>query len=265
MTPQDAVAIVVGGDRGVGANITAALVEAGARVVVTAPPREPLASTRAGDRMALSEGDVATADGADAAVRTALEQFGRLDFIVVHPTRAAKPSGDVSADLQHAVREDLRAAYTTLKHSTIVFRSERAGRVVMVIPRDGLTGSGDSPVAAAVAGGLVGLTKAVSLGMRRYGVPCNAVAFSSTDPDSIATLAALCAYLGGDVAPEFTGNVFSVEGRAISLWAHERPVSSVFDASGTWDVDDLPVQTRAALATDPLQLLKGPALARAGG
>jgi len=265
MTLQDAVAIVVGGDRGVGAAITAALVESGARVVVTGQPRETPASAPVGDRVALSQGDVATADGADAAVRTALDRFGRLDLIVLHPMRASKPSGDVSTDLQHAVREDLRAAYTTLKHATIVFRSARAGRVVMVIPRDGLTGSGDSPVTAAVAGGLVGLTKAVSLGMRRYGVPCNAVAFRSTDADSVATLAALCVYLGGEVASEFTGNVFSVEGRAISLWAHERPVSSVFDASGAWDVDDLPVQTRAALATDPLQLLKDPALARAGG
>ncbi|MEX2372701.1 MAG: SDR family NAD(P)-dependent oxidoreductase [Dehalococcoidia bacterium] len=250
---NEVVAIVAGGDRAHGAGVVRALTQGGARVVVTAPPGEALATgVPTSDGVVAVEGDIATASAAEEAVKAALDQIGRLDLVVVNPARRLPVLGDITAEVDRAVESDLRAAYTMLKHATIVFRQQRNGRAVILCPREGLTGSDSSPVQAAIAGGLVGLTKAVSLGMSRYEVPCNAVAFDEVDAESAATLEALVGYLAVEASPQTTGHVFGVTGRTISLWAHERPIGSIFDASGAWEVGDIEGLAPAVLSVDPL-------------
>ena len=250
--------IVMAGDRGIGAEVASGLLAGGARVVITPPPGQSLGkdAPAPSDSVRHVDRDVSTAAGAEDAVRVALDAFGTLDLVVVNPMQRVWPSADTTAEVERCIQRDLRSAYTLLKSSTIAFRQQRSGRAILLIPEEGLTGSAQYPVQAAVAGGLVGLTKAVSLGMSRYGVPCNGVAFDPDDkrPESIATLRALCEYLA--VAdPATTGHIFGASGTSVSIWSHERPIASIFDASGKWSIDDLAAEAPARLSIDPLRRL----------
>lgn len=77
------VAVVTGAARGVGRELVAAFVRAGAAVVAADRDTNGLADTCAdlGDRVVSVVGDVSTADGA-AAIVSAADHFGRLDIVV---------------------------------------------------------------------------------------------------------------------------------------------------------------------------------------
>lgn len=78
------VAVVTGAARGVGRAITQAFVAAGASVVAADRDGAGLAETvqGQGERALAVTADITTAEGADAIVAAATEQFGRLDFCV---------------------------------------------------------------------------------------------------------------------------------------------------------------------------------------
>ena len=83
------VALVSGAGRGIGRAIALKLASEGARVVVNdmdeAPAYETGAAIRAlGGEMALCTGSVTEPDFGERFVRTALEQFGALDIIVIN-------------------------------------------------------------------------------------------------------------------------------------------------------------------------------------
>src|SRR5438067_9236625 len=81
------VALVTGGSRGLGLEMATALGEAGASVVITARREQWLAPAAEGLRakglnvLALTC-DVSNADQVNAAVRTAVDRFGRLDILI---------------------------------------------------------------------------------------------------------------------------------------------------------------------------------------
>ncbi|MGW9307373.1 SDR family oxidoreductase [Saccharomonospora azurea] len=82
----DRVAIVTGASRGIGFGVAQALVDAGAKVVITARKPDPLAEAVAqlgGESVALGvPGKADDADHQDEAVARTLETFGRIDFLV---------------------------------------------------------------------------------------------------------------------------------------------------------------------------------------
>ena len=90
------VAIVTGGAKGVGRGVAGVLAEAGAAVVVMSRTRADVdaavESIRAeGGRAAGFAGDVLTSESRERLVRTALDEFGRLD-IVVNNAGGARPA-----------------------------------------------------------------------------------------------------------------------------------------------------------------------------
>ncbi|WP_433410079.1 SDR family oxidoreductase [Saccharomonospora azurea] len=82
----DRVAIVTGASRGIGFGVAQALVDAGAKVVITARKPDPLAEAVAqlgGESVALGvPGKADDADHQAEAVARTLETFGRIDFLV---------------------------------------------------------------------------------------------------------------------------------------------------------------------------------------
>ncbi len=85
-TLTDRVAIVTGASRGIGFGVAQALVDAGAKVTVTARKPDPLAEAvekLGGEGVALGvPGKADDADHQDETVKRTLETFGRIDFLV---------------------------------------------------------------------------------------------------------------------------------------------------------------------------------------
>jgi 3-oxoacyl-[acyl-carrier protein] reductase len=99
---EGTVALVAGGSRGIGRAVATAFLQEGARVLLTARTEEPLelaanelAQAFGDDRVLAQPGDLATKEGAEAAVERAYAAWDRLDSLVLNAgsgTGAAGPT-----------------------------------------------------------------------------------------------------------------------------------------------------------------------------
>jgi NAD(P)-dependent dehydrogenase (short-subunit alcohol dehydrogenase family) len=76
------VAVITGAARGVGRDLVASFLAVGARVVAADRDEDGLAETCKDTDAVAVVADIATADGADTIVATAVDHFGRLDFCI---------------------------------------------------------------------------------------------------------------------------------------------------------------------------------------
>lgn len=186
------VALVTGGGRGLGRAHALALAWEGAAVVVNdtgaqldGTGRDPSVAEavareiRDGGGLAVaSDADVSTHDGAVAAVRTALEEWGRLDAVVnnagiLRDRSFAKMSLD---DFDAVLRTHLGGtAYAT--HAAWPHLCESgSGRVVLTSSASGLFGQFGQANYGAAKAAMVGLVNVLKLEGERKGVMVNAIA-----------------------------------------------------------------------------------------
>lgn len=130
----------------------------------------------AGGRATFTSGDIATEEGAEDVIRTALDQFGSLDGLVLASgIRRDRPIwATTEEDWDMAVPRFVRGYFLATKYATILFRQQHRGTVVMLTSDAGLGDAGSSLLAAA-SEGVIGLSRTVARDVGRYGVTCNAV------------------------------------------------------------------------------------------
>ena len=184
------VAIVTGAGRGIGRGEALLLAEEGARVVVNdlggseagegsdaRPADEVVAEIVAAGGEAVANYDsVATMEGGERIVRTALDSFGRLDILINNAgiLRDRMVFNMSEAEWDSVIAVHLKGHFTTTKHASIVFRQQRSGRIVNTSSESGLGNMGQANYAAAKEG-IVGLTRTLALDLGRYGVTANAI------------------------------------------------------------------------------------------
>lgn len=181
---------ITGGGRGIGRATALLCAAEGAAVVVndlgcevdgTGASPEPARRvseeiSAAGGRCTFTTDDAASETGAEGVVRAALDQFGRLDGLVLAAgVRRDRPIWTLSeADWDVSVARMLRGYFLPTKFAAILFRQQRSGRIVMLTSDAGLGAAGRSTLAAA-SEGIIGLARTVARDVGRYGVTCNAV------------------------------------------------------------------------------------------
>lgn len=184
------VAIVTGAGRGIGRGEALLLAQEGCRVVVNdiggspagegadqSPADEVVAEIRkmGGDGLANYD-NVASMEGGERMVKSALDTFGRLDILVnnagILRDRMIFNMSETEWDAVIAVH--LKGHFTVTKHASLVLRQQRSGRIVNTSSESGLGNMGQGNYSAAKEG-IVGLTRTLALDLGRYGVTANAI------------------------------------------------------------------------------------------
>jgi NAD(P)-dependent dehydrogenase (short-subunit alcohol dehydrogenase family) len=176
------VALVTGGGGGLGAAICRTLAEAGATVIaadVRADAAERVAATveAVGGRAMASRLDVLDDDQARDVIGRVVERCGRLDILVNNAgTDVTVPIEELSiADWDRVIGVNLRGPFVLSKDAFSVMRRGGGGQIVNVISTAAKRAWANASAYHASKWGLLGLSHALHVEGRAYGIKVTAV------------------------------------------------------------------------------------------
>jgi 2-deoxy-D-gluconate 3-dehydrogenase len=184
------VAIVTGGNSGIGLGIARGLTEAGATIVIAA--RDAAKAESALAELHQTGGTVSfvptrvdeEADCRNLADAT-LERYGRIDILVNNAGRAIqKPPEDCTLDEWDSVmRTNLTGAFLCAKAVHPAMKRQGGGKIVNLASLAAIFGSRSATAYSASKGGMVQLTKSLAISWAADGIQVNAILPGYTDSD----------------------------------------------------------------------------------
>ena len=279
MRLEGKVAVVTGGGNGIGREISKLMGAEGAKVVVndlgvavdgaggsTSAADQTVQMIRDGGGEATPNYEsVATPEGGESIIQTAVDTYGKLD-ILVHVAGILRDRMIFNMSIEEwdaVINVHLRGAYCVNKPACVLMRQQKSGCIINFSSISGAGNSGQANYAAAKAG-ILGLTRTVARDMAKYGVRANAIwpgadtRMTATVPEAARQLraesgigqqvaqtaterrpenvAAVVAYLASDEAAHITGWTVGISGDRLSLIEDPRPVKTVF-CPGGWTLD----------------------------
>ena len=181
---RDKVALITGGDSGIGLAVAVLFAREGADVAISflRSERSDADETKhwveaAGRRCLLLPGDVSRRSTCDAIVRRTVKAFGRFDVLVsnaAHQTRKKKLDLVTDAEFDRTFRTNVYA-YFWLARAAL--RHMKPGAVILATSSEtGTFGSPQLPDYSATKGAINAFTKALALSLIDRGIRVNAVA-----------------------------------------------------------------------------------------
>jgi NAD(P)-dependent dehydrogenase (short-subunit alcohol dehydrogenase family) len=293
---QDKVAIVTGAGRGIGRGVALLMGEHGAKVVVNdlggaadgsgdsqRPADEVVDEIKANGGDAVANHDsVATAEGGESIIETALKTFGKLDVLVNNAgiLRDRMVFNMTDEEWDAVIKVHLYGTFYCARAACRIFRNQRSGRIINFSSRSGLGNLGQANYSAAKEG-IVGFTRTVARDMGKYGVTCNAIrpaaatrmtvtpelkaawerkaaqgmAGKTTTPADLITqldpddVAPFVVWLASDESGNVNGYDFMLRGGDIGVFSQPVPAGTIYK-EGRWTVDELLEVVPAALGDD---------------
>lgn len=188
---DDRVAVITGAGRGLGREYALLLASRGAKVVVNDPggsltgdgtdsaPAQAVVDeiVSAGGQAVAVTDSVATADGGQAIIDTAVDHFGRIDILIHNAGTVRRGSlKELTYDDFDAVLDvHLRGAFHVVRPAFPLMCDAGYGRVVLTSSIGGLYGNHEVANYAAAKAGILGLCNVVALEGAADGVSCNAI------------------------------------------------------------------------------------------
>jgi NAD(P)-dependent dehydrogenase (short-subunit alcohol dehydrogenase family) len=245
------VAIITGAGGGLGRQHALSLASRGALVVVndlggavdgsgssTGPAQAVVDEiTAAGGEALADTNSVATPEGGEAIVQTAIDAYGRVDIVVNNAgILRDKAFHNMTSDLLEPVLDvHLKGAFNVTRPAWVRMREQQYGRVICTSSAAGVFGNFGQSNYGAAKMGLVGLTRVLAVEGARYNIRANAIAPLALtrmtedimgglgDKLSPAFVAPLVTYLAHESC-EATGRIFSVGGgRVAEVFVAEAP------------------------------------------
>ena len=186
------VAIITGAGGGLGREHALLLASRGAQVVIndlggsvsgegdnaSAAETAAKAIEDLGGVAVANHDSVATPEGGQAIVDTALEAFGRVDIVINNAgILRDKAFHNMTPDLVDPVIDvHLKGAFNVTRAAWVHFREQNYGRVVNTSSNSGLLGNFGQANYGAAKMGLVGFTKVLAIEGAKYGIKANAIA-----------------------------------------------------------------------------------------
>ena len=177
------VALVTGGNGGIGLGIAQGLAEAGASVCLAARNEEKSRAaveslTSAGRRAIAVTCDVNDAGSVSGAIDTAVNEFGGLDIVVNNAganRRANEPQELSMDDWRLVVDTNLTSLHTVSIAAFPHLKASTGGKVINIGSMMSVFATGYAPAYAASKGGVVQYTKALAVGWGRYDIQVNCI------------------------------------------------------------------------------------------
>jgi NAD(P)-dependent dehydrogenase (short-subunit alcohol dehydrogenase family) len=282
------VAVVTGAGKGLGRSEAIGLAAQGSRVVVNdlgvasdgtgasrGPADEVVAEIKkAGGEAVPSYASVATVEGAESIIKTAVDSFGRLDVLVNNAGfNRDRMVFNLSDDEWDSVLQvNLSGTFYCTRAACRIMRQQNYGRIINTSSHAGLGNMGQSNYSAAKEG-IVGLTRTVARDMQRYGVTCNVIrpvagtrgfidmvkekglkeawtkmwgaelaerrVRQMLDINRPEDVAGLVVYLASEKAHNVNGCVFEVWHGHIGIYVDPPPIEEVLSKDGHWTPEEL--------------------------
>lgn len=182
------VALVTGGNGGIGLGMAEGLAKAGAAVVIWGSNATKLAAAEArlrkhGGRVLAQRCDVADEAAVDAAFAAALAAMGRIDacFANAGVSQQRAPFHELATEeWRRVLGINLDGAFFTLRAAArhMVTRAQKGdagGRLVAISSTAAVHGAARAAAYAAGKGALLAVTRALAVELARYGVTANAI------------------------------------------------------------------------------------------
>ena len=194
MSDEKRVALVTGGNRGIGAAITRALARDGVAVAAgyhrNREGAEELAEKLRADGLTVSvhQGNVGSPEDCQRVAQEVLDQHGQIDYLVNNAgVTQDKTVRKMTIDDWHEVlRINLSGAFYMTKAVLDHMLERKSGRIVNISSVIGQTGNVGQANYAASKSGLFGLTKSLALETARKGITVNCVAPGFIETDMVA-------------------------------------------------------------------------------
>src|SRR5262245_13736432 len=184
------VAVVTGGNAGIGFAIAQALAQAGAAVAVAgrrasenAAAAAQLAAT--GARAVAIAADVADEGACRALVARAVEQFGRLDILVNNAGTAIRkqPQDYTLAEWQQVLDVNLTGAFLCAQAAYPHMLRGRGGKIINIGSMLSLFGASYTVAYGASKGGIVAMTRSLACAWAKDNIQANAILPGWIDTD----------------------------------------------------------------------------------
>ena len=288
------VGIVTGAGRGIGRSVAIALAGQGARVVVndlggtvqgpsessSTPADEVVAEIEAGGGGAVANYDsVATMEGGESIVRTAVDAFGRVDVLVTPAGILAENTliDMTEAEWDSVIAVHLKGTFTVAKYASRVMQEQRWGRIIPITSVAGLWGNRGQANYAAAKDGVAGFARSIARELEPHGITVNcispgadtrmtaAVAKSAESRRGIETgselvptqfqrppeaVAPVVAWLASDEAANVNGQIVHVAGGVLGLMSQPAVARSMTKSGSPWSVEEIAAVFPTTLGVD---------------
>ncbi len=179
MNQDTKVALITGGNRGIGLAIAEKFKQDGYQVIVT---------HRSGSAPQGLDGvimDVTDSDSVNNAVKTIEEKYGRIDVLVANAgiTKDGLVMRMSDEDFESVVETNLMGAFRVARACTRGMLKQKSGRIIFVGSVVGMLGSAGQVNYAATKSGLIGMARSFARELGSRGITANVVApgFVETD------------------------------------------------------------------------------------
>ena len=270
------VAVVTGAGRGLGRGMALHLAREGARVVVNdlggsvhGEGKDGSVAGQVADEIEAGGGEavantdtVASWQGAQSIIQTALDHYGRVDILVNN-------AGILRDQLIHQMSEEewdavvnvhLMGSFYCTRAAAPSMRRHRWGRILFITSTAGFIGTIAQCNYGAAKMGMLGLSRSLAVEMQRYNVTSNCIApfawtripasipavtqevkesvdrlFKDMKPEDVSPLVV---FLSSNRAGGITGQLFGVRGKEIYAFNQPRVARSIHNAEG-WKAGEL--------------------------